>query len=164
MNKNFIGLVIVLAGLALIFWLAKPTPPSGSSDDTTGVSGALSAEETVFDFGSISMANGKVGHVFTIKNASTSPVVINKMYTSCMCTTAELNIDGRSFGPYGMPGHMPVPMIKETIEAGARAQVEVIFDPNAHGPAGVGLIDREVIIENSSEIPFKFKIKGIVTP
>src|SRR3989338_7978315 len=62
MNKNFIGLVIVLAGLALIFWLAKTTPPSGSSDDTTGVSGALSAEETVFDFGSISMANGKVGH------------------------------------------------------------------------------------------------------
>ena len=81
-----------------------------------------------------------------------------------MCTTAELNIDGRSFGPYGMPGHMPVPMIKETIEAGARAQVEVIFDPNAHGPAGVGLIDREVIIENSSEIPFRLKIKGIVTP
>ena len=46
---------------------------------------------------------------------------------------------------------------------GEEATITVVFDPNAHGPAGVGLIQRTVTIENDGK-PIEFSFKVIVTP
>lgn len=110
----------------------------------------LAVSESVYDFGTVSMAAGKVSHVFTIKNPTPKPQTATKLYTSCMCTAATLLYKGRQVGPFGMPGHGFIPEISETIAPGEEAAVEVVFDPAAHGPAGVGRIERTVILETSS--------------
>lgn len=126
--------------------------------------GSLTAPETFFDFGTISMKAGEVRHAFKIKNSSNESVVINKMYTSCMCTIATLMMENKQFGPYGMPGHGFIPKINQAINPEEEATVEVIFDPAAHGPAGVGRIQRAITIENNAGKPVEFQFAAVVTP
>lgn len=126
-------------------------------------SSQLQVSEESYDFGEISMANGKVSKVFTFKNNTAEIIVAEKLYTSCMCTTAALVIGGQSFGPFSMPAHGFIPEINENIDPGQEAQIEVVFDPAAHGPAGVGPIERQAILETSDgQLIFKFKAQ--VTP
>ncbi|MCR4332676.1 MAG: DUF1573 domain-containing protein [Sulfuricaulis sp.] len=137
---------------------SRPTAGAGSA-------GALSATELNFNFGSVSMARGKVTHRYWIRNAGTEPIVLGKMYTSCMCTTAALvKSSGRKFAPVGMPGHTPVPSLNETMQPNEEAMVEVVFDPAAHGPAGIGPIDRVVTIEHSAGEPLEIAFTANVTP
>ena len=64
-----------------------------------------------------------------------------------------------------MPGHGgAVPKVNETIKAGESRNIEVVFDPNAHGPAGIGMIDRFVFIEDANGEKLQLEIKATVTP
>ena len=47
---------------------------------------------------------------------------------------------------------------------GDDAVVEVVFDPAAHGPAGIGPIERVVTIENSAGRPLELAFNATVTP
>lgn len=155
-------IIVLIAGL---IWLTgkkidNQVTETGKSDKTS----ALSLDMTAFDFGSISMAKGRVKHNFTLSNNSDSDVKVARMYTSCMCTEASLIKDGKMFGPFGMPGHGMLPSIDQVIKKGEKAEVEVIFDPAAHGPAGVGPIVRDVIIETDDNAKLVLEIKAQVTP
>lgn len=165
MNKTtIIGIVIAIVVLGGIVWIARPgSQTSNTASLSSSSNGTLEAEETSFDFGTISMAAGKVKHSFKIKNASNDSVVIGKMYTSCMCTTAVLTMNGKRFGPYGMPGHGFIPKINETMDT-EEATVEIVFDPAAHGPAGVGRIQRTITIENNTGQPLELGFTALVTP
>src|SRR3989344_3147780 len=132
MTKTSIGIFLGILVLAAMIWVARPAAEKGTVNYPEGSSGALEAKESSFDFGTISMAKGKVSHSFAVKNSGAGPVTIEKMYTSCMCTTAVLMKDGRKFGPYGMAGHGFIPKINEALASGAEAVVEVVFDPAAH--------------------------------
>ena len=82
-----------------------------------------------------------------------------------MCTNAYFVLpDGSKKGPFGMSGMGFVPKLNETIKAGQSADIEVIFDPNAHGPAGVGMIDRLIDLADDSGRALQFEIKANVTP
>lgn len=163
-NKTVIGIILAVLVLGGFIWIAKPNGQSSSAVSTTS-NGTLTVEEANnYDFGTISMATGKVSHQFKIKNVGAEAVTINKMYTSCMCTTAELIVNGEQFGPYGMPGHGASPKIDQTINPNEEATVEVVFDPAAHGPAGVGRIQRTVIIENNAGTPVELLFAAVVTP
>ena len=81
-----------------------------------------------------------------------------------MCTTATLMIGGGKFGPYGMPGHGFIPKINGIIGPNEEATVEAVFDPSAHGPAGVGRVQRTVTIENSAGQPVELLLAAMVTP
>ena len=162
--------ILVLGGLIIA---AMPDPvkrtPTAlemvSADAASRSAGRLAAVETKFNFGSISMAAGKVSHRYRFRNAGTEPIVLGKMYTSCMCTTAALvKSSGRKFAPVGMPGHTPIPALNETMQPNEEAMVEVVFDPAAHGPAGIGPIDRIVTIENSAGQPLELAFVANVTP
>ncbi|OGC83961.1 hypothetical protein A3D68_00110 [Candidatus Adlerbacteria bacterium RIFCSPHIGHO2_02_FULL_52_17] len=165
MNKIIICIgigVLVLVGLV---WIARPDVQNASSAISTNSNWTLIVEEdSSYDFGSISMAAGKVKHTFKIKNTSNEAVVISKMYTSCMCTTATLAIGSKQFGPFGMPGHGATPLINQTINPNEEASVEVVFDPAAHGPAGVGRIQRVVTLENNSGQQVELQFSAAVTP
>lgn len=164
MNKStVIGIVIAILALGGIVWIARPDSQNGSTP-LQNSEGVLSAQETSFDFDTISMAAGKVKHAFRIKNTSNEPVSIGRMYTSCMCTTAALIMAGKQFGPYGMPGHGFIPEINEAMAPGEEATVEVVFDPAAHGPAGVGRIQRTVTIENNAGQTLELGFTALVTP
>lgn len=165
MKKTIIGMVVAIAALGGIVWLAQPD--SQTNNVATALQnggGTLSAEETSFDFGTVSMAAGTVKNEFRIKNTGSGAVTINKMYTSCMCTTATLKVGGEKFGPYGMPGHGFIPKIGQVINPNEEATVEVVFDPAAHGPAGVGRIQRVVTIENDGGQPLELQFAALVTP
>lgn len=158
--------VIVFGG---IVWLARPTTPNTQAilNPASGLpaqAGALTAEESSFDFGEISMAAGKVSHLFAVKNTGSKSVSINKLYTSCMCTTAMLKIGNRIKGPFGMPGHGFVPGFNESLAPNETAIIDVVFDPAAHGPAGVGPINRAVRVENNGGEPLELRITATVRP
>jgi hypothetical protein len=166
MNKsNIIGFTVAALVLAGIIWVVQSDKPDNTNTaSVTSGGGLLVAEETDFDFGSVSMAAGKVKHLFKIKNASAFSVMVGKMYTSCMCTTATLEIKGEKFGPFGMPGHGFIPKINQTINPNEEAGVEIVFDPAAHGPAGVGRIQRIVTIEQDGQRSIELGFTAIVTP
>ena len=164
MNKKIIILVL---GMVLLFggivFLARPQEKSAENAGPLS-RGMLAALEQSFDFGTIQMKAGNVSHMFQFKNTGEEPITIGQMYTSCMCTNATLTMGGKEFGPYGMPGHGFVPKVNKNIEPGEEAIVEVVFDPAAHGPAGIGKIQMSVIIENNAGDPFEFQISANVTP
>ena len=124
----------------------------------------LVSPEPFFSFGNISMAAGKVSHRFEIRNTGASDITVNKIYTSCMCTVATLITPAGRKGPFGMPGHSAVPAIFETIPPGGNAQVDVVFDPAAHGPAGVGPTDRIVTIRTNESRPLELRFSAMVRP
>jgi len=164
MNKTIIGIILGVLVLGGLIWIARPDGQNNNVVSATS-NGTLTVEEANnYDFGTISMAVGKVSHQFKIKNTSAEAVTVNKIYTSCMCTTAELTIGNKQFGPYGMPGHGVIPKINQTVNPNEEATVEVVFDPAAHGPAGVGRIQRTITIENNAGQPVELLFAAVVTP
>lgn len=161
----YIAVIAVFIG-GLVFFTRSGKENNGAmiNSSSGGTAGSLSVEETAFDFGEISMANGKVSHKFKIKNVGEGLVTIEKIYTSCMCTSAALWKDDIKFGPYGMPGHGIIPKINQKIDAGKEGEIEAIFDPAAHGPAGVGRIERVIYIEQRDGDTLQLQIGATVKP
>jgi hypothetical protein len=164
-SKNIIiggGISVLLLAFVV---LAINTIVAGKSE-ATGLSAdrALAVETTAYNFGTVSMAAGKVSQLFRVENTSDSPVMLSKMSTSCMCTAANLIIDGQRFGPYGMPGHGLPLSVNQTLDPGQQASVEVVFDPAAHGPAGVGRIQRVVTLETDYGERLQLQIAANVIP
>lgn len=165
MNKNIItGIVVGLILFAGIVWIARPDGNNTGAAVQPNSNGVLSVEEQSFDFGDISMAAGPVTHRFMVQNTGADPVTINKMYTSCMCTTSVLQKGDKKFGPYGMPGHGFIPKMNAQVDPGEDVLVDVTFDPAAHGPAGVGSISRVVILENNAGENVELQISANVKP
>lgn len=168
-NKTTIIIYVILAVVIVggLGYLAQRTPTGGAggkvSGQTAGAS-SLSADEKAFDFGEISMAAGVVKRTFKIKNNGAGTALISKLYTSCMCTNATLKTARGSRGPFGMPGHGFVPRLDENIAPREEAEVEVVFDPAAHGPAGVGKIERAVYLEQEGTAPLELRISAMVKP
>ena len=172
-NTKFIlgagAVILVVGGLVIA---AKPGPVKKTptavemvkASSAGNSAGRLTAAQTKFSFGPISMARGKVTHRYPITNSGTEPIVIRKLYTSCMCTTAALVKNGKAGEAFGMPGHSPIPTINVPINPREEAFVEVIFDPAAHGPAGVGPIERVVTLENNGGQPLELEFAALVSP
>ncbi len=148
-NNNFIAFGAGAFFLAALIALASNIG-SDAREPITYSASALTAEEIRFDFGAISMANGNVSHNFTLKNEGPESVIIEKVYTSCMCTTALItDSSGGKYGEFGMPGHANSKTNVEVLP-GETVTVEAIFDPAAHGPSGVGLAQRSIYLETNS--------------
>lgn len=158
-----IGIVVVLLlGVGVLIALS---PPSAQSQKAAVSDSTLTALELNYDFGSISMAKGKVTKVFTISNNTQTAITVSKLYSSCMCTSGTLVLGDRRVGPFSMEGMgPPIPTIAEELAAGQTAQVEVTFDPAAHGPAGVGPITRNVFVDTTDGKKLVFEFKAQVTP
>lgn len=74
---------------------------------------ALRWEHAVWDFGDIREVDGVVSHTFSATNITDKPVVIERIYTSCGCTSTEYST--------------------HPIAAGGKARVVVTFDPAERG-------------------------------
>jgi len=81
-----------------------------------------------------------------------------------MCTSAFLIRGDKKIGPFGMPGHGFAPSLNQNLAPNEEAALEVIFDPAAHGPAGVGQVERSVYVENNLDQPIEVGFKAFVTP
>ena len=161
----FIGIIVIL--LIGLFLYAKPNQNENKkiNASTASAGGALKTSETLYDFGTISMKNGNVSKIFKVTNETAADISIPSLTTSCMCTSAySIQPDGNKKGPFGMPGMGFVPKLNAILKAGTSGEIEAVYDPNAHGPAGVGIIDRFIYLEDESGHKIQFEIKANVTP
>ncbi len=162
-KKTLIGIgigILVFAGIVL---LAKPDSASPKTTDSSPSSPIFQTDTARHDFGRISMAAGTVKKTFIARNTTGAPVEVRKLYTSCMCTIASLRVGDKQFGPFGMQGHGFIPSIDTSVQPGGEIDLDIVFDPAAHGPAGVGHIERTITIETDKG-PVEFFIAATVTP
>ncbi|HLC45149.1 MAG: hypothetical protein A2722_04095 [Candidatus Doudnabacteria bacterium RIFCSPHIGHO2_01_FULL_50_11] len=166
MTKQVKILLLAAVGVVAIGAILFFNQPSGNTQTkgTVAENNVLQADKEMYDFGTISMKNGKVKTIFEITNPTTEILTLNKLYTTCMCTEARLSVNGASEGPFGMPGHGFIPSFEQRLEPNQTGEVEVIYDPSAHGPAGVGQIEREIILEGQGKQLAILHIKANVTP
>lgn len=137
----------------------------GAPGASSTTKGALTASEVFYDFGTISMRDGDVVKEFTVTNPTGEDIFVKTVLTSCMCTSAFIaKSDGSLKGPFKMPGMGYIPPADELIKAGESRAVRVVYNPNAHGPAGVGQIDRFVTLTDESGGTLQLEIKALVTP
>ena len=168
-NKTVLawGFIIIVLG-GLIWWSKTSTATDSAAAKPAVVnnaSGFLAASETFYDFGTISMKNGDVSHVFKVTNQTGTDIMVATLNTSCMCTSASIvRSDGSINGPFGMPGMGYVPPANELIKAGETRDIKVVYNPNAHGPAGVCAIDRFIYLKDAQDRTLQLEIKAVVTP
>lgn len=164
MNKTIV-IVTALAILILggLFWIGRPRPQSDSGAPSASAT-MLLAEEKLFDFGTISMADGNVDHIFRIANPTDKDINLKSVSTSCMCTSAFIESPSGEKGPFGMQGMGYLPPANEIIKAGEFRNIKVVYDPNAHGPAGVGPVDRLIYLSDESGGTLKLEVRARVMP
>lgn len=167
MNKTIIIVTLVFVGIIGLMWWGKSIQKNtnANSGPTSGTGSVLTVGEKLYDFGTISMKNGNVTKEFTVTNSTDKDIFVPTLVTSCMCTKAFMVApDGTTKGPFGMPSMGYVWPVNETIKAGENRIIRVVYDPNAHGPAGVGKIYRVVTLTDDSGASIQFEIKALVTP
>ena len=166
-TKTIIISIAFVLGIALLLaWGNDASAPIPGAPAAGTTKSALVASEPFYDFGTISMKNGNVIKEFTVTNPTAEAITLEAVFTSCMCTTAFIvGADGSAKGPFGMPGHGgAVPPANESVGAGESRIIRVVYDPNAHGPAGVGRIDRFITLTDDSGTTLEYEIKANVTP
>lgn len=168
MNKKavigiFLGTVVLVGGLVL--FAAPSTNNSQGNKQANFTASLLQSDGVLFDFGTISMKDGNVTKEFVVTNPTDKDIFVTILETSCMCTKAFMVApDGTTKGPFGMRSMGYVWPINETIKTGENRIIRVVYDPNAHGPAGVGRIDRFITLTEESGSKLQLEIKALVTP
>lgn len=158
---------VALTGLFIFGYDGSRTAQTAAqnTDNASLSESVLFATEKFHDFGTISMKNGNVSKDFAVTNTTGKSITIAKVETSCMCTSALIvRGDGSTKGPFGMVGMGYVPPANETVPPGGSIVIRVVYDPNAHGPAGVGMIDRLVTITDEGGGTLELEVKAMVTP
>lgn len=164
-RSDWIVAAVIGSILLGLFALVIFSEPTGGQNNKTISDSLLAADQTDFDFGTISMARGKVTKLYRIKNPTDSAVTIERISTSCMCTKATLIRGDKKEGPFSMPGHGGyAPIISQELAPGEEAEIEAVFDPAAHGPAGVGPVDRKVFVDSDDGRRLILGFKANVTP
>lgn len=114
-------IVFILFGGESVFAPAIETSPEDSQTAIRGPRLAVSPKE--YDFGKIRQSGGAVSASFRVFNNGAEDVIIEGVATSCSCTTAEIDSEGKlALNESG----------KKTIKPGETAELKVIFDPNYH--------------------------------
>jgi hypothetical protein len=117
-----------------------------------------------YELGEVPRLGGVVTKEYTFNNTTDKTMKLYKITTSCMCTKAKVVVGDKETNFYGLEhtGDKNAPVFFD-IKPGQTAKVVVVFDPNAHGPKGVGAFDRTVQLVFSDPQGVKeFKFSGNV--
>lgn len=157
LNLKFVGIILfwVAALGALIYFvpfekILSQSTQNNSADNLTNA--VLTAGHYEYDFGTIQITGGKVKHSYNLKNDGPDALSISKVWTSCMCTTAQIKIsNGKTYGLFGMGGgHGGSTTANIDIVAGEEFELIAEFDPMAHGPDAIGPIQRAIYIKTNT--------------
>ncbi len=119
---------------------------------------AISPETT--DLGDVSLVKGEISALFEITNTGKTDLIINKLDTSCGCTSAAIVYQGKEGPRFAMAGHgieSPIDW-QVVIPAGEKAELKVYYDPNAHKDFR-GTAIREIYVFSNDPINFETKVK-----
>ena len=163
-NNTIIIWAVIIVGLFGLMWWGGQSQASRPPQEQNETKSVLISDKNLFEFGTISMAKGLASTVFKVTNPTEKDINVESITTSCMCTNAYILKGTEKKGPFGMLGHGVVPKANEIIKAGETRDIEVVYDPAAHGPAGVGPIDRFIYLRDTSGSVLNLEIKATVTP
>ncbi len=110
-----------------------------------------------YDAGTVSMAKGLIKYTSKIKNTGEGDLKIDRIWTSCHCTTAILKVGDKTSPEFGM--NSSGAFWSQKIAPGQTGQLEVIFDPAFHGPQGIGSAVRIVYLSTNDPENKKEEIK-----
>lgn len=119
----------------------------------------IASVKTKKDLGTVSQQDGIVTTEFSLKNEGKNDLVIDKLSSSCGCTSATLIYQGQESPRFYMAGHghdAPNPDWKVAIAPGDEAQVKVYYDPTVH-PDLTGSVTREVSVHSNDPVDFETK-------
>lgn len=157
----------VIGGLMVaILFLSACTSTSNDQANNSNISNSgnlLVISELNHDWGDIDIEGGNVSHRFTFKNDSSESLYLKGAQTSCMCTTAVYELSDDSISPkYGMHNN-PTHWSGE-VKPGEDFEVNVVFDPMAHGPDATGPIQRSVqlLTSDPGQPITELKVSGLV--
>lgn len=120
----------------------------------------ISTSETKKDLGVVSQSKGTTTTDFFIKNEGKSDLVIDKLSSSCGCTSASLIYQSQESLRFYMAGHgfdEPNENWQVAIAPGDEAIVRVYYDPTVH-PDLVGPVTRTISIHSNDPIDFETKL------
>ena len=120
----------------------------------------ITAAEVKNDLGTVSLKKGTVTTEFVIKNEGKSDLVVDKLSSSCGCTSASLIYQGKEGPRFYMAGHghnAPDPNWNVSIAPGNEAQVKVYYDPTVHADL-TGAVTREVSVHSNDPVDFETKL------
>jgi len=119
----------------------------------------ITVGESKRDLGEVSFKNGTVTTEFTITNEGKSELVVDKLSSSCGCTSGSVIYQGEEGPRFYMAGHghdTPDPNWKAAIAPGDSATVKVYYDPTVH-PDLTGPVTREVSVHTNDPVEFETK-------
>lgn len=160
-KKIIIGFVVltllILGGGVYILSVTTANPAQVNLAQNAKVE----VDQKTYDWGDISYSGPDASKTFTIKNTGTDILKLTNIKTSCACTYVQLTIEGKMSPKFGM--HTTSSWVGE-VAAGREAQLTVVFDPDFHGPQGVGPMERLVSVETNdiSNPALEFSLKGVV--
>lgn len=158
-SVSALAAIVIVGGLIFAMGSAKENEKDKSQGFPAYSASVLTVLESDYNFGTINMKNGNVSHRFALKNEGSEVIRIEKVSTSCMCTTAYIyDESGAKRGPFGMPGHGLSPSTNIEVGAGGTVGLEAVFDPAAHGPQGTGKVKRVVYIDTNSQTKPKLQL------
>ncbi len=113
-----------------------------------------------FDFGDISQKEGIKSTLFELKNEGKSDLIINRLDSSCGCTSASIVYQDKEGPIFSMSGHGANQATKGwqvTISPGDTAQLKVYYDPDVHQDFR-GTATRTVSVFSNDPIAFEKKV------
>lgn len=160
-NKKIIIGFIILTVLILGGGVYILSSTNSSTKVSSSQNAKIEVDAKTFDWGNIPYGGGTVSKNFILKNTGSDILKLTNIKTSCMCTNAYLEIDGKLSPAFGM--HESASYIGEVLP-GKQANLKVVFDPAFHGPSGVGPIERLVSIQTNdiNNPALEFSLKGVV--
>ncbi|KKT16230.1 MAG: hypothetical protein A2654_00190 [Candidatus Nealsonbacteria bacterium RIFCSPHIGHO2_01_FULL_43_31] len=119
----------------------------------------ISLAPGTLDLGNISQKGGIVTTLFELKNEGKKDLTIDRLDSSCGCTSAAVVFEGQEGPRFAMAGHgIESPQDwKLTIPAGKSAQLKVYYDPSVHQDLR-GAVTREIYIYSNDPINFEQKV------
>lgn len=114
------------------------------------------------DLGTVSQDQGVVSTDFEFSNQGKSDLLIDKLSSSCGCTSAAIVYQGNAGPKFTMAGHgQENPTDWEVgIKPGESAILRVYYDPSVH-PDFEGAVTRTVSIFSND--PVEFEVKVVIT-
>lgn len=112
------------------------------------------------NLGTISQQDGIVTTEFSLKNEGKSDLVIDKLSSSCGCTSASLVYQGTEGPRFYMAGHGYEEQDnnwKASVVPGDEATVKVYYDPTVH-PDLTGSVTRTISVHSNDPVDFETKL------
>ena len=95
--------LLVGAGLAL-FAFGAARPDTSAGDTPASGQPVVAVEPLKIDLGTVAMSSGVAERTFAVKNTGDGSLRVTGLQTSCMCTSAQLEVGSEKSAVFGMAG------------------------------------------------------------